>query len=1005
MQRSRLLLLCAIVSTLPGTLAGPVDQPNAQRAEMSLQTSHSFGLCNDSRCSCNYSSHGTANVNCQCSPQDQEATLDIHPSSVPRIVSNVVIRSCRSVIFHEAGFKHLSHLSNVTVEDVGEVVFHPASFNQINVERAATVTVGRCRQLTIKSGAFSSHPLKPVTLSSSDCHTVRIEELAFSRLSRLTLSNIQSLHLASQAFRFATGTPVDGDHIRTEIVIEHANMTEIKSFTFPSPLDRLLLDNVTVTGQIQSNATSALRIVQLSIHGSRIGSIAAGAFSEFTHLDSLEMRYTSIGEIDERAFSSAASSFMMEVCQIGRMSRSALSMPVARVTLHSNQIDVLATGAIYLREWNELLIENNTVTLVERHAFYNIGEPKLLPAPKAGRDVRFVIRYNNFQQVQPGAFIISAQVPQLKLEANSFQQECDCQMAGWAAQLTQITRRIETTTSASLIEDSVPDALWLGSSLFNSSLCWLDQIAAECLDLSEPQFLSMNNYTEEFCSDARETDLSRCVATRRALLDVSRIIEFDIEDGSVTKLVGFSSRQDLVMIIVLGVLSACVLLAVCLGMAIIRFRGKTRRQNRGRKAASDDERVTCSPLIPNVEKQLGSGVVSSGSISRLSVKEYRNYLEELGPIYSEPLDPPNPSGWQALPSSSVPPAVPAMPSQWTPKTTAKIEDTDRQTMDRGTQTLENTKAPESVDSSANIDEGDPPSSLALEFTQDVMAALRDKMEVSPLYSEVKDSVVSKQENIPPSEGDATPELYDLIRVVDGEQRPSTSSAKSEHIYCKPWSADQSESRLPSVDDAASIELKMEDKQPSDSQSASGLKSVPATKNQPFHVRGSVPKWPPPVREDKPANRNNTEPRITSASSIKDAKPPPWRSSSRPVPKKSATTSSGTPVASAKTKSSPNQSKLQPLRKPSDAESVSPDATPRSPLRTNEGENYAEVTGQPFSFSFRRPMFADRQDKSGIAGPPKPARTALLCEYADPHDLSEPLYSELVVQDEKRNDLL
>ncbi|XP_057373813.1 uncharacterized protein LOC130694750 [Daphnia carinata] len=1002
MQRSRLLLLCAIVSTLSGTLAGPVDQPNAQRAQLSLQTSHSFGLCNDSRCSCNDSSHGMANVICQCSPQDQEATLDIHKTSVPPNVSSVVIRSCRSVIVHEAGFKHLSHLSNVTVEDVGEVVFHPASFNQTHVVKAATVIIGRCRQLTIKSGAFLSHPLKPVALSSSHCHSVRIEESAFSRLSRLTLSNVQSLHLASLAFRFATASPVDGDHIRSEIVIEHANMTEIKSFTFPSPLDRLVLDNVTVTGQIQSNATSALRIVQLSIHGSRIGSIAGGAFSEFTHLDSLEMRYTSIGDIDERAFSSAASSFIMEVCQIGRMNRSALSMPVARVTLHSNQINVLSTGAIYLREWNELLIENNTVTLVERHAFYNIGEPKLLPSPKAERDVRFVIRYNNFQQVEQGAFVISAQVPQLKLEANSFQQVCDCQMAGWAAQLTQITRIAETTTSASFIEDSVPDALWLGSSLFNSSLCWLDQIATECLDLSQPQFLSMNNYTEEFCSDARETELSRCVATRRALLDVSRIIEFDIEDGSVTKLVGFSSRQDLVMIIVLGALSACVLLAVCLGMAIIRFKSKTRRQNRGRKAASDDERVTCSPLIPNVEKQLGSGVVSSGSISRLSVKEYRNYLEELGPIYSEPLDPPNPSGWQALASHSVPPAIPTMPSQWTPKTTAKIEDTDRQTMDRGTQT--NTKIPESVDSSENMDEGDPPSSLALEFTQDVMAALRDKMEVSPLYSEVKDSVVTKEKNIPPSEGgDATPELYDLIRVVDGDQRPSTSSAKSEHIYCKPWSADQSESRLPSVDDAASIELKMEDKQPSDSQSAAGLKNVPASKNQPFHVRGSVPKWPPPAREDKLANRNNTEPRITSASSIKDAKPPPWRNSSRPAPKKSPTTSSGTPAASAKTKSSPNQSKLQSAGKPSAAQSIAPDGAPRSPPPTNEGENNAEVTGQSSSFSFRRP--ADGQDKSGMTGPPKPARTALLCEYADPHDLSEPLYSELVVQDEKRNDLL
>lgn len=777
----------------------------------------------------------------------------------------------------------------------------------------------------------------------------------------------------------------------------------MKSFTFPSPLDRLLVDNVTVTGQIQSNATSALRIVQLSIQGSRIGSIAAGAFSEFTHLDSLEIRSTSVGEIDERAFSSAASSFIMEFCEIGRMSRSALSMPVARVTLHSNHIDVLATGALYLREWNELLVENNTVALVERHAFYNIGEPKLLPAPKAGRDVRFIIRYNNFQQVQPGAFIISAQVPQLKLEANSFQQECDCQMAGWTAQLTQITRRIETTTSASSLEDSVPDALWLGSSLFNSSLCWLDQIAAECLDLPEPQFLSMNNYTEEFCSDARETEFSRCVTTRRSLQDVSRIIEFEMGDDSVTKLVGFSSRQDLVMIIVLGVLSACVLLAVCLGMAIIRFRSKTRRQNRGHKTASDDERVTCSPLIPNVEKQLGSGVVSSGSISRLSVKEYRNYLEELGPIYSEPLDPPNASGWQTLPTDSVPPAVPAMPIQWTPKSAVKIEDTDKQTMDRGTQTLENTKNPESEDRPTTFDVVDPPSSLALEFTNDVMAALRDKLEVSPLYSEVKDSVIPKEDGTL-SKGDTAPELYDLIRVVDGEQRPSTSSTKSEHIYCKPWSADPSESRLPSLDDdAASIELKSEDRQPSGSLPTTGLDNASNLKTQPFHVRGSVPKWPPPVREDKPANRNHTEPRFTPASSTKDAKPPPWRNTSRPVTKKPATTLHGNSGGSTKTRSSANQSKLQSPKNPLAAESVSTDVT--SPLRPKEGENYAEVTSQPFSFSFRRPMFADRQENSGIAGPPKPARSALLCEYADPHDLSEPLYSELVVQDEKRNDLL
>ena len=63
----------------------------------------------------------------------QEATLDVYPSSVPRDVSLVVIRSCRSVIFHEGGIKHLSNLSIVTVEDAGEVVFHSGSFNQLKV--------------------------------------------------------------------------------------------------------------------------------------------------------------------------------------------------------------------------------------------------------------------------------------------------------------------------------------------------------------------------------------------------------------------------------------------------------------------------------------------------------------------------------------------------------------------------------------------------------------------------------------------------------------------------------------------------------------------------------------------------------------------------------------------------------------------------------------------------------------------------------------------------------
>ena len=763
---------------------------------------------------------------------------------------------------------------------------------------------------------------------------------------------------------------------------------------------------MTISGQIRPNATSALRIVQLSIRGSRIGSIAAGAFSEFTHLDSLEMRSTVVDEIAGRAFASAVSSFTLENCRIGRMNQTALSMPVARVTLRSNQIDVLSTGALYLREWNELLIENNTVALVERHAFYNIGEPKLLPASTAGRNVRFVIRGNVFQQVQPGAFIISAQVPQLKLEDNYFQQDCDCQMASWAGQLTQITRRTETTIS--LIDQLVPDALWLGSSLFNSSLCWLDRAAAECLDLPEPSFLSMNNYTDEFCSAAqREAEISHCVATKRSTYDITGLVEFQADGGSGIRLVGFSSRQDLVMIIVLGVLCASVLLAVCLGLVVARFRSKSNQQDRGRKErCSAEERVTCSPLIPTAEKQLGSGVVSSGSISRLSVKEYRNYLEELGPIYSEPLDPPEGCRTQSKAQQQQPPAVPAMPVQWTSKSDSKTEEANKRTIDRGTQTLEETRTSESGDSVASVHIGEPPSSLALEFTEDVMAALRDKMDVSPLYSEVKDSIVVKEEQTKTKgKSAAGPDLYDLIKVVDAAQRPSTSSAGSEHIYCKPWSAssDPLKSPLLAPDEAP---IKTEEERPEVVHSSpTKLNSLPVAKSQPFHVRGSLPKWPPPVREVKPPGKSR---KVSSppSSPTKDNKTP-WRNSARPPTAKKTATPTTRSESSASRKTQQSQTKV----KPSAADSISsspaaPDvlASSRSPSppQTNIvdvvecGDEYAEVAAQPFSFSFRRPLFGDRQEKND--GPLKPARTAWLCEYADPRDLNEPLYSELIVQD-------
>ena len=94
---------------------------------------------------------------------------------------------------------------------------------KFQVELETTVTIGRCRQLVIKSGAFVSHPLKPVAFYSSQCHSVRVDESAFSRLHRLMMDEIQMLELASYAFRFTTTGA--GSGARANIAIRRATMT------------------------------------------------------------------------------------------------------------------------------------------------------------------------------------------------------------------------------------------------------------------------------------------------------------------------------------------------------------------------------------------------------------------------------------------------------------------------------------------------------------------------------------------------------------------------------------------------------------------------------------------------------------------------------------------------------------------------------------------------------------------------------------------------------------
>ena len=86
------------------------------------------------------------------------------------------------------------------------------------------MTVGRCREIHVRKGAFGHNAHHPISFTSQQCKSVRIEESAFSRVQRIVLSVIDQLHLDANAFRFSGLPSSDNNVINADITINSATL-------------------------------------------------------------------------------------------------------------------------------------------------------------------------------------------------------------------------------------------------------------------------------------------------------------------------------------------------------------------------------------------------------------------------------------------------------------------------------------------------------------------------------------------------------------------------------------------------------------------------------------------------------------------------------------------------------------------------------------------------------------------------------------------------------------
>ncbi len=87
-----------------------------------------------------------------------------------------------------------------------------------------SITVGRCREIVVRRGAFGGNQQQPISFSVQECHRVHVEESAFSRVQRIVLSSVHQLELDAYAFRFSGAAASGTADISADITIQHATL-------------------------------------------------------------------------------------------------------------------------------------------------------------------------------------------------------------------------------------------------------------------------------------------------------------------------------------------------------------------------------------------------------------------------------------------------------------------------------------------------------------------------------------------------------------------------------------------------------------------------------------------------------------------------------------------------------------------------------------------------------------------------------------------------------------
>ncbi|XP_047345043.1 uncharacterized protein LOC124947225 [Vespa velutina] len=429
------------------------------------------GICAMDGCNCTVKAHRWINVKCVFT---NDQVVELLEGTIPSEAMEVEVSHCRELRIQSGAFAGGAPLKRVHVSGIYSVIAKRQAFENLRAPNTH-LEVSECNSVIIESHAFRNSR-GTLSVSISRCKHVAIKPNAFFWLLWITVKEVPTLELSSNAFKFESSQY--GRHGQaTKIMFQSVRITELPTAVFPSSVAEVRMDDIW-TKVIRKEAFCAMSIFNVIISNASISEIESGAFSDKILIESLEFVDVRLKYIESGAFRAGHNNVTIQYSRLSNVRSGAIEISAATVTFSNNEFQSLHNRSIVLHQWNHIAIEHNLFVDLESDAI--IAEMDAKPTKSAPK-FEFSFTGNHIQQAQPNSlkFIaISQQVNTARVGNNYFKEKCNCKLEDWVREITGKNSSIS----------------WM----MDSSYCMVDKFLEKCFNLPEG-YLDMRNFTRLIC--------------------------------------------------------------------------------------------------------------------------------------------------------------------------------------------------------------------------------------------------------------------------------------------------------------------------------------------------------------------------------------------------------------------------------------------------------------------------------------------------------------------------